>query len=217
MPNEIIRIRNLEQALKATYQLFLSNGIDKTTKEMIAKESGLSRKSIDRYFSDKTDCVICVIKSMLADIRSAVNEKYPDEIFTNGKYTGAQLLKMYMNDIKKIFINEPRIFVLYTEFKIYIYRNCPDREQGYTLLWNLMGNRNLRQKIYRLGKSDGTLPQNIDLNVEEEYFCESFFGFLSNLALSFSEHSSKELEKQIDDRIANTLSLYTGKIKSTYS
>jgi hypothetical protein len=54
------------------------------------------------------------------------------------------------------------------------------------------------------------MPNNLDLEVEEEYFCESFFGFLSNLAISFGLHSKAEAVKQIDYRIDNTVALYMG-------
>jgi hypothetical protein len=46
------------------------------------------------------------------------------------------------------------------------------------------------------------------VGTEEEYLCESFFGFLSNLAMSMTCHSAEEIELQIDHRIKNTVLLY---------
>jgi AcrR family transcriptional regulator len=209
LANEELKIRNLDHTLETTYKLFLEYGIDKTTKEMISRASGLSRKSIDRYFLNKTDCVIHVAEWLLQDIRMNIGNRYPDSLFTDGKHTGAELLRMYMMDVKDLFMQEPRLFVLYAEFKVFVYHNCEDYEQGYTLVWNWMGNRRLRQKIYNLGKKDGSLPSGIDLYTEEEYFCESFFGFLTNLAMSFDMHPPEETKKQIEKRIDNTIALYT--------
>lgn len=176
---------------------------------MIARESGLSRKSIDRYFADRKDCVIRVAEWILKNLRAETGEHFPASVFTDGEHTGAGLLRLYMQDIKQLFVQEPRFFVLYMEFKMFIYRKCPDHEQGYTLLWNWMGNRDLRHKIYQLGQKDGTLALSEDVETEEEYFCESFFGFLSNLAMSFHQHSLEESLHQIDLRIENTIKLYT--------
>jgi AcrR family transcriptional regulator len=210
MANEEIKAQNLNHALESAYALCLENGIDKVTKEMIARKSGLSVKSISRYFTSKTDCVIRVAEWLMNSIRSDIGEHFPDSVFTSGKYTGAQLLRLYMIEVKKLFLKEPRIFVLYSEFKLYIYHNCESVEQGYTLLCNCAGNRRLRLRIYQLGKEDGSMPNDLDLEVEEEYFCESFFGFLSNLAISYELHSRAETVKQIDYRIDNTVALYMG-------
>lgn len=210
MANENLKAQNLEIVFSTAYDLFLENGIEKVTKEMVSRHSGLSRRSIDRYFVDKKDCVIRTAEWFLLRVRSAIGERYDDTMFTDGKYTGAELLRMYMVDIKRMFLNEPRHFVLYGEYKAYIYRNCGKHEQGYALLTDFMGSRNLRQKIYALGKKDGSLPSSIDVYTEEEYFCETFFGFLSNLAMSFGIHSNSEIEKRINQRIDNTISMYTG-------
>jgi AcrR family transcriptional regulator len=209
MANENLKAQNLETVLSTAYDLYLHYGIEKVTKEMISRESGLSRRTIDRYFLDKKDCVIKVAEWFLLKVRVNIGERYTSDMF-DGRYTGAELLRMYMVDIKRMFLNEPRHFVLYAEYKVYIYRNCQKHEQGYSLLTDFMGSRNLRHKIYTLGKHDGSLPPNIDIYTEEAYFCESYFGFLSNIAISFGVHAPEEMENQINQRIDNTIALYTG-------
>jgi AcrR family transcriptional regulator len=216
MANEELKIQNVNRTLETAYNLFLEHGIESVTREMIARESGLSRKSIERYFSNQVECVIRVAEWVLMNIRSSIGSRYPERFFTDGKHTGAQLLKSYMIDIKRLFFRNPRIFVLYSEYKLYIYRHCEDFEQSYSLLCDWKGNRQVRQKIFLLGKKDGTMASNINVNTEEEYFSESFFGFLANLAMSFGLHQISEAEKQIDQRIENTLALYGGKNSPIY-
>jgi hypothetical protein len=58
---------------------------------------------------------------------------------------------------------------------------------------------------------DGSFSPNIESYTEERYFCESFFGFLSNLAVSFESHSRDKIEKQVDQRIERTIQIYTTK------
>jgi AcrR family transcriptional regulator len=68
MANEQIKAQNIELVLNKTYHLFLKHGIERVTKEMIAHESGLSRRTIDRYFTDKTDCVLQVAEWVVRNI-----------------------------------------------------------------------------------------------------------------------------------------------------
>jgi AcrR family transcriptional regulator len=198
----------METAMKSALKLYLNYGIEKVTKEMIAKESKLSVRTVNRYFANKTDCVIMVAEWILMEIRRDTMSRFPESMFANKNYTGLQLLELYMADMKRLFFREPRIWVLYAEFKMYIYRHCETYEQRYTQLCDCMGNHRLRQKIYALGIKDGSMPDNMDLIVEEAYFTESYFGFLSNLAFSFSLKNKDVMEKQIDQRIKNTITFY---------
>jgi hypothetical protein len=93
---------------------------------------------------------------------------------------------------------------------MFVYRNFSENDQGYSLLIEFMGNRNLRQRIFELGKTDGSLSDEVNWINEEEYFCESFFAFLGNLGLSFTQHPIDELSARVDQRINNTLAIYTG-------
>jgi AcrR family transcriptional regulator len=208
MANEELKIKNLERTLSETYKLFLDMGIDRVTKVMIAKKSGLSVKSIDRYFPSKTDCVIRVAVWVMDNIRKTTDMQLSDNIFADGNYTGIQLFEKYLYSVKDLFFKEPRIFIVYTEFKLFFYRHFQEGKIEYTVWINKKGNHNLRQRIYNLGKEDGSLSKNIDFAAEEEYICESLFGFLSNLAISIQIYSREEIEKQIDSRIKNTIALY---------
>jgi AcrR family transcriptional regulator len=208
MSNEELKAQNIEHVLEVSYELFLENGIENVTKEMISKQSGFSRKTLDRYFNSKTDCVIRTAEWVMQNIRMNIGSNYQESMFTSGQYTGLQLMEKYMYDIKALFFDEPRYFILYKEFKLYIRRNCEDYEQKYTLLLNWMGNRQVREKIRALGKKDGTIKSENDMEEEEEFFSESYFGFLASLAIYSYTYSREELEKHIDKRIENTIEIY---------
>jgi hypothetical protein len=71
-----------------------------------------------------------------------------------------------------------------------------------------MGTHRLRRRIYALGEKDNSIHLHNDIKIEEEYFTESFFGFLANLALSFEQHSLDTIVEQIDKRINSTIAQY---------
>jgi AcrR family transcriptional regulator len=210
MPSSAVKVINLDSVSEVTYKLFEEYGIDKVTKEMIAKESGLSRKTIDRYFPDKTSYVLHVVGWVLEAINNELQQIFTDEVFKDG-HTGAQLLQMYMEYLRDLFLKKPKIFVLYTEFRLYIYRNFQNYEQQYARIWGRMDHSRLRCKIYEKGKRDGSFSKDLNTLAENKYIAESFVGFLSNLAISFNGQSKEEMENQINMQIADTIEFYTMK------
>jgi AcrR family transcriptional regulator len=207
MPNEEVKIQNIDRTLQVASELYLEHGIEGTTKEMIVKASGLSRKSIDRYFSDKPSCVLQVAHWVGRNIWGEVIRHYPKAIFTDGSHTGEALLGMYLMDLKKTFMADPRLFVFYSDFKIYFSRHSRHYQQDYHTMVDTIGCYRLSKQIFELGKIDGTLGHEIAPADEAEYFCRSVFGFLTNMALSH-EYRADEAEGQIDQYITRMMSVY---------
>lgn len=205
MWSEEVKEQNVTKALKTAYELFLIYGIHNTTKKMVAEASGISVPSINRYFLSHTDMVLQVAQYIGKEIRT--RNPYPSSLFADGKYTGAQLLRMYMESVLCQYRKEHRIFVLRDEYKVFVYRNCESFELGYEKLMETLGCRRLIQKIYQLGKKDGSFSPEIDPEKEAIYFCESFFGFLSGIALT-SAASSEEAEGQIRRYIERIMASY---------
>ena len=198
--------QNIERVLQIAYELFLLHGIENTTKTMLAKTSGLSRKSIDRYFSDKTDCVLQVADWIGKHVRSNIN-RYPASLFTDGRHTGAQLLRMYMERAKELLMDTPRIFVCRAEFKTFVYRNCADFEKSYARLLDALDCHRLIFNICTLGIRDGSFRSDLDAQAETAYICEGFLGFLSNMALSAGQDPFRTA-RQIDLYIDKVMAMY---------
>jgi hypothetical protein len=209
MPNEEVKIQNVDRTLQVAAELYLEHGIEGTTKEMIVKASGLSRKSIDRYFSNKPACVMQVAHWVGCNVWGEVVRHYPKSMFTDGNHTGATILGMYLMDLKKTFMRDPRLFVFYSDFKIYFSRHSRHYQQDYHTMVDTIGCYRLTKQIYELGKEDGTLGHDKDPQEEAEYFCRSVFGFLTNMALAH-EYRAEEAENQIDQYICRLMSFYCG-------
>jgi AcrR family transcriptional regulator len=209
MANEELKAQGLEKALHTAYELYLTHGIDQVTKEMIAKESGLSVRTVHRYFADKTDCITQVIRWAFQKDQVEFDEKYDDALFNSGKYTAAEILRMYMTDVKNFFLDDPRRFILYTDYKLYTYYNR-DEFAKIDRSMERVSDRRIQEKIYELGQRDGSFSPDLDFCTESSYLTASFFGLLTNLSISFFAHSRSEMEHQIDERIQNTIALYTG-------
>jgi AcrR family transcriptional regulator len=207
MVNESKKQQNVELALSKATELVLTYGIEGTTKEMIARSSGLSRKSIDRYFTEKPIYMLQIAKKLNDGVFKSINGRYNDGMFTDGKYSGADLLEMYMQDVKSLFMHKPNIFVFYMEFKIYLSHNDEYLSKETKELSENVGCRRLLESIFVLGQIDGSLCTINNPAAESKYFCREFLSFLSDMAITYESHKEATIQ-QVDRYIEKTLKIY---------
>jgi len=62
MPNEIIRRQNMQTVLRQAMKLFVANGVENTSVELIARESGLTLRSVQNYYHTKNDLIAAVLE-----------------------------------------------------------------------------------------------------------------------------------------------------------
>jgi hypothetical protein len=119
-----------------------------------------------------------------------------------------------MKDLKKIFEEDPRYYVLDSELKAYFRRYTDAFWKEYRQHLDFGGCREVMEHIYRLGMEDQTLKSMPDPETEADFLCRVYFGFLSRMARIY-EYQPKEALKQIDQYIEQVLLLYsTGKAKA---
>lgn len=216
MANEELKARNVDRALQAAAELILANGISGTTKEMIAKASGLSRKSLDRYFIDKVDCTLQTAKLIGKHVWDDVNAPYYHALLTGGDFDGAQLLERYLFELKNLFVKDPRLFVFYTECEVYFSRHSADYVHDCTVLFETTGCLDVLEQIYRLGLRDGSLPTSAHPQSEAKAICRTYISFLSGIAPSYESEPEYTLA-QIDLYISRVMSLYRSETTSPVS
>lgn len=203
MANEALREQNLNHALETACSLFLQYGIEGVTKEMLARASGLSRSSLDRYFTDKVDCVLQTASWIGTNLFE--QENLSNELLSDHMKTGIELLERYMELIKELYLDRPEYFVLSLEFRTYIYRHCDNYEEGYAKLHRALFEHTIVYKCYERGVQDGSMSPTLNSAEEARYFSEAYLGFLANLALGV--HPSNQREK-IDRYIKRVFNLY---------
>jgi AcrR family transcriptional regulator len=211
MANEELKSKNLDHALLKSSELMLTYGIEGTSKEMIARASQLSVRTIDRYFARKEDAVIQTANYLSNMVWSHTSKRYPTELFESGKLNGLEILEVYMKHMKEVFQRYPKLFVFYYEFKIYFSRHTNDYHKQYNQLMDGIGCQRIIKKIFTYGVDDGSMKAEIEPNAESEYFCKSFFSFLANSGVSY-EYDHGHAISQIDKYIARIIYLYRNNI-----
>lgn len=205
MPNEELRKQNVNHALETTYMCFLKYGVEFVTREMISKQSGISRASLGRYWTDKTDCVIQTSEWLRRHIQDIFNEQFSPDLWKDK--AGIEQLQGLMEWCRDLYRKDPRLFALYTEFKVYLHRSAPGLSESKKQLIRALGFRPLVAEIYGRGIRDGSISIRFDVCDEVAFFGDAFFGYLSNLAFQ-PEIDIDNAIRDIDRYIERMISIY---------
>lgn len=206
MANEEIREKNVELALRTAIKLFLEHGIQNTTREMIARESNLSRKSTERYFPTKTELVVQASEWVGHRLREDMLSFRPS-LFTDGEHKAEDILKLALAEMRKLLLDEPRIFVCYAEFKAYLYRNSDDRARDYRRFMEAVDLRGLLKKTFELGQQDGTLYVPSTPESSARALTNSIMAYFSNVVLLY-DTEPQLMRQYLDQYIQDTIKLY---------
>jgi AcrR family transcriptional regulator len=207
LANEELKAKNIDLAVRTSVRLFIENGIQNTTREMIARESGLSRRSTERYFATKKDCVV----QSAVWLGKVVHDRFTQSVealFNDAKHTAKDILEAYLAQWRELLVTEPRIYVFYTEFKSFLYRNSDDREGDYKKFIVATGYRTVFRRIFELGEMDGTLSSVEDPESIAGYITNTLIGCFANAVLVYDTQPEK-MYSRVDKYISNTIKLYS--------
>lgn len=206
MANEEIRQTNIEHVLQTAIELFVEHGIENTTREMIARASGLSRRSTERYFPTKTECVVQAAEWFGRDIYEKSETR---KMLHNEDYLASEILQAYLGEIKQILLKEKRVFACYAEFKAHLYRNSEHRDVDYMRFANAVGCRRILRQIFERGQEDDSVKSKNDPESAARYLVNSIMSYFSNVVLLYDTRPDL-MEQYIDSYIKDTWNLYCG-------
>ena len=63
MPNGLVRQMNMQKVLHEAMKLFVENGVENTSVEMIARKTDLTLRSVQNYFPTKGDLITAVLQN----------------------------------------------------------------------------------------------------------------------------------------------------------
>lgn len=207
MANEMIREQNVEKVLSTAYESFLSEGIEKTTQAMIAHKTGLSLRTVSRYFASKDEMVVLVAKYVLDAVKASPQTTAAD-LRAMGK-SGIELLELYFAHVKAAYLKNPSVYLLRVEFDIYFSRNKVFGNNMYDSVVAETNSRPMLHEIFIIGGNDGTIRCTSDVDFEVRLLCNGYLGFICALALkSAARMEAEDAEEQLDLFFARLLDQY---------
>ena len=148
-----------QHAMETAFHLFAENGIDQVTMPDIAKESGVGRPSLYRYFSSKVDLVIAIGTSKWEEYIASHNATITQE--ERSRMTGAETLRWYMDAFLDLYRNHSNFLRFNYYFNSYLRREGPTQEQMAGFLRLVDGLGADFHELYQKGMADGTLRSDI--------------------------------------------------------
>jgi AcrR family transcriptional regulator len=199
MANEAIRLANMEIVLETAVDLFIKNGIQNTTREMIVRASGLSRRSTERYFPTMTDFVVQSAEWMGRQLRQ---HSQTFALLQEETVTAAQALRVFLEELKELLLREPRLYICFSEFKAYLFRNSENPHEDYRLFSGALGYQSMLQQIFELGELDGTVHAHYSPDSNARYLINTIVSYFTNVVLLFQQEPDSippYLNKYIND------------------
>jgi AcrR family transcriptional regulator len=170
---------------------------------MIARASGVSRRSTERYFPTKTECVVKAAEWY----GQKLNDNFRTRTMFDGTHKASEILMTLFQEIRGILVKDTRIFAMYAEFKAYLYRNSQHRDQDYLRLMNAVGARRELEHIFILGQKDGTVISHYTPENSAKYLIHTIMAFFSNAVLLY-DNKPEVMMRYIDEFINETWNLY---------
>ena len=183
MANEQVRVQNVRNVLCAAHRCFIQSGIENTTLDLIAREAGVSLRSLNRYFVSKSDLVLETLRwSKQNDCCASEEEQRRFEQLLNSRKTGDQLLQSYIDLLIRLYRENPQVFLVRSEMEQYLFRNQLEQSAACIAARSAIMGRPVLREIFRRGQADRTLYLQTVVDEEIAYFNNVIFSFFGTLA-----------------------------------
>jgi TetR/AcrR family transcriptional regulator, cholesterol catabolism regulator len=174
-------LKNIVEKVRVLYNKY---GIKSITMDDVARELGISKKTLYQYVTDKNDLVNKVIQ---LDIEKASNEF--DNVFGQSKNAIEELIDLY-----KMVLGHMKVFNLSTDYdlrKYYpdLYRQMLDARQNH-LFEKVLSN-------LQKGKKQGLYRKELNEKVIAKLTVSRIFQMLDNDTVSVSEFTSNEFFTEV--------------------
>lgn len=205
MPNEDMRQKNIACALETAYSCFLKDGIQSVTRTEISKKSGVSISSLNRYWKNTSDCVLQTAEWFCRHTKSLFDEQC--SVNSWKEKNGIEQLQSYMEWCRDLYYREPRLFALFVEFRVYLYRTTDISDEERKRFTGMLCVNPIVMRIYERGILDGSIRDLCSGELEPLFLIKSFYCYLSNLSLR-PKHNLDEEIAEIDRYIKSVIFLF---------
>ena len=115
-----IRDDNRNRVLETALEMFIEKGIEQVKIKDVAKNAGLTERSIFRYFPTKSDLVLETAITFWEKATSGTKEFNFDKAFSG--LEGQPLIEAVLKTYAKVFLSKKDALIFIEEAEIYLYR-----------------------------------------------------------------------------------------------
>lgn len=105
MSQEELRQQNIQNVIEKALDCFLERGIEKTSVSEIARQAGLTERSVFRYFSKKTDLVLAASYLYWNRVISLMEQQLPGQ---GEQRSGLEEVALLLTAYSELFLRDPK-------------------------------------------------------------------------------------------------------------
>lgn len=193
MPNEELRERNRKEVLRQAIACFMEHGIEASTLSNIAARSGVTKRSILRYYKTKDQLIEQVIGELL-DTTYASLHAY----LNSDEYRAANGMTQLMNvfDMRAQFTKEnPHIILCLTELEVYFTKRMRNLEvyRHYYASFGFLAT--VVENAISKGLEDGSIRCGLAQSTAADLIAIGYKGLLQRMCLIYA---NQDLVKEYD-------------------
>lgn len=156
MSHKIVRQKNIENVLNQAMKLFVANGVENTSMEMIARASDLTLRSVQNYFHSKNDLYIAVLNRGYAIELEEMKAFFSSEQYRS-KSGAEQVMEIVITTLYKA-IEYPETVFCTTQLQ-HIISRVAEKEGKTQLTGNWTYLMDKLQDAFDSGHPDGSIMQ----------------------------------------------------------
>lgn len=193
MANELVRIKNVKNVLEEALNCFNNYGIEETKIVTIAKAAGVTSRSVYRYFGTKENLVLQVAIDFLNKGFGTVEKHIAKKNFQ--EKNGLKQVEDFFNLQIKYFKEEPADALMLKEFEVFLRKHADSEELMTVYVERFNERKNILEMALQKGIDDGTIRNDIDLDLVSRTLAVSFAGVLQRIALYYSNKKMRKVVK----------------------
>jgi len=191
MPNERIRQQNMQTVLRQARKLFAANGVENTSVEMIARESGLTLRSVQNDYRTKNDLIAAVldfgITAEIEEMRS---------FFSSEQYlrkTGAEQILMIVTATYNKAVEMANIVICSSQMQRLLSR--ASKNSGKPLMagnWKLIMEH--VERAFSRGIQDGSITKSMEWSlIDAKSITLAMYGIKEQIAFAVCDQELRDL------------------------
>jgi AcrR family transcriptional regulator len=182
MANEKLKEQNIQKVLEASMQCFLRYGIENTQMKDIASAAGVSIRSISRYFANKDELVVQVTQFHIA-LQKEREEELLAELQAS-EQPAIEKVRQYLLLIKQAFWNNYEFCIFLANSELYLGQTDTNQQTSLVFFDHFCYLTHILRDFLNAGIEQGSITKITDVEMEAKMLCQSYFGFLIQLALT---------------------------------
>lgn len=191
MPNEMIRQQNKQTVLSKAMKLFVKNGVENTSFEMIAREAGLSLRSVQNYYRTKNDLIAAVLDCGVAEELEEMNRFFSSDRYR--RKTGAGQVLAIVEVIYSKAVEMADVIFCAAQMQ-HILSRASQNEGNSPLAGNWQTVMDQLQSAFNKGLRDGSITRNMEASlIDARSITLALYGIREQIAFTMCDETLREL------------------------